>query len=145
MTLVTQNSISPNSKNKFWKEKLGNEFALGPTTKAHCLYIYAYVVCFPFEMSQTTMRATMHLAPLETPQWIGVHLCSFVLFKPTLWELLNIELFFHWKLNKIFLLKKKGGELGCSFGIVGKCLINRPNIMVVQVTTFQEGILDLSK
>jgi hypothetical protein len=44
------------------------KFALGPTTQAHCLYIYVYVVCLSFEMSQTTMRPTMHLAPLETPQ-----------------------------------------------------------------------------
>lgn len=55
-------------KELVWKEKLENEFALASTTQAHCLYIYVYVVCLSFERSQTTMRPTMHLAPLETAQ-----------------------------------------------------------------------------
>jgi hypothetical protein len=76
----------------------------------HTVYIsMSIVVCLSFDMSQTTMRPTMRLAPLETPQWIGVHLGSFVMFKPTLWELLNIELFFHKISIKSFLLLKKRG------------------------------------
>jgi len=33
--------------------------------------------------------------------WIGLHQSDFIMFKPTMQELLNIDQFFHWMFNKI--------------------------------------------
>jgi hypothetical protein len=45
--------------------------------------------------SQITMLLAMILVPLEiSPQWVGVHWYDFIMYKPMVQELLNIEQIF---------------------------------------------------
>lgn len=75
----------------------GVMFRLGPTACVTLVYLLRKVVCH-VEISQSTMPTTMFLVLLEILWWV-VHWGNFLMFRPMVQELLNVEWFCNWKFN----------------------------------------------
>jgi hypothetical protein len=83
----------------------------------HIFYLLWKVVCLfccfvcHTEISQTKWVPMHTLGIIENPWMVEVHWGSYIMLRPMVWELLNIELIYQRKLNKIK-TKKMKGDLG---------------------------------
>ncbi len=71
-----------------------------------------FVVLFVTLRSSRPHGPPCTLGIIENPWWVEVHWGSCIMFRLMVWELLNFELIYRRKLNKIKTKKKEKGDLG---------------------------------